>query len=222
MIITTLIIYLATYFLMPHYYYVYKQDHLQSQVQDLVQQVNGLDAARASDIMDQFALQNNLKLIVRNDQGVVLYPDLPSTKAIWLHSPQSGPAGNLVIQSRNSIYSLNPANISGVLTMSHDLTLSGMPPLRLTVIAPFQPISEASHVLLLFLPYMFLIALVISVTGSVIYSMVVTRPLLNLNSIAKRMAHLDFTTVPALTRKDEIGELSVSLNALAVNLQQML
>lgn len=222
LIITTVAIYLITYALLPRYYYVYKRNHLQSQIQLLVQQVNGMDLSQAGMIMDRFTIQNNLKVMVTDNQGTLIYPDpLVPINGV----PASFGGGSIVVPANRTpkpLFVVSSSDSSDGLTASHPLELSGMPKLLLTVISPLQPISEASHVLLLFLPYMLLVALVVSVTGSTIYSMVVTRPLLKLNSVAKRMASLDFTTVPTLARKDEIGELSFSLTELAANLQQTL
>lgn len=50
----------------------------------------------------------------------------------------------------------------------------------------------------------------------------ITRPINKLNASAKRMAGLDFSSPCDLVSTDEFGELSVSLNTMARNLQQAL
>lgn len=50
----------------------------------------------------------------------------------------------------------------------------------------------------------------------------ITKPIDKLNASAKRMAGLDFSAPCALASDDEFGELSVSLNTMAENLQQAL
>ncbi len=50
----------------------------------------------------------------------------------------------------------------------------------------------------------------------------ITRPIGKLNASAKRMAELDFSASCDLVSSDEFGELSVSLNTMAENLQQAL
>ncbi len=50
----------------------------------------------------------------------------------------------------------------------------------------------------------------------------ITRPVLELNAAAKRMAGLDFSAPCAISSADEFGELSASLNAMSANLQQAL
>ncbi|WP_374987798.1 sensor histidine kinase [Paenibacillus sp. R14(2021)] len=62
--------------------------------------------------------------------------------------------------------------------------------------------------------------LFIAIGGAFIYARLIARPLLSLNDVAHRLAKLDFTvTEPALKSRDELGELSLSLSKLAVNLQ---
>lgn len=50
----------------------------------------------------------------------------------------------------------------------------------------------------------------------------ITKPISKLNDSAKRMANLDFSAPCNLTSTDEFGELSISLNTMAHNLQQAL
>ncbi len=50
----------------------------------------------------------------------------------------------------------------------------------------------------------------------------ITKPMSRLNASAKRMAELDFSAPCDLVSTDEFGELSVSLNTMAENLQQAL
>lgn len=50
----------------------------------------------------------------------------------------------------------------------------------------------------------------------------ITKPIAKLNASAKRMAELDFSAPFRLASTDEFGELSISLNTMAENLQQAL
>jgi signal transduction histidine kinase len=61
----------------------------------------------------------------------------------------------------------------------------------------------------------FLILLIIAFA----YSTWITKPLLNLNRVAKSIANLDFSNHSKKTYKDELGELSNSLNTMSNNLE---
>lgn len=50
----------------------------------------------------------------------------------------------------------------------------------------------------------------------------ISKPISELNETARKMAKLDFSTPCSITTKDEFGELAISLNTMAENLQQAL
>ncbi|WP_343827429.1 HAMP domain-containing sensor histidine kinase [Clostridium subterminale] len=87
------------------------------------------------------------------------------------------------------------------------------------VIVPLQPIDEASKVILNLLPLIGLVVIIISVVGAFIYSKIITKPLLQINNAAKHLAALDFEKSCEVKSDDEIGEIALSLNELASNLQ---
>lgn len=62
--------------------------------------------------------------------------------------------------------------------------------------------------------------IVLIILLSLLFSRIVTQPIIELNDAAARMAKLDFGVVSMSKRKDEIGSLSGSLNSLSHNLQQ--
>ena len=83
-----------------------------------------------------------------------------------------------------------------------------------------QPVEEVSKVLYLFIPYIFLGTLLISSIIAVIYSKMITIPLIKLNAIASKMASLDFTVKNNVKTQDELGQLGMSLNMLSNNLHK--
>ncbi|MED2677821.1 HAMP domain-containing sensor histidine kinase, partial [Bacillus thuringiensis] len=90
----------------------------------------------------------------------------------------------------------------------------------LIVFATFQPIDEASQVLVRFLPYISIIVLVIGIGSAYFYSRFITKPLIYINEGAQKMANLDFSEKIEVRSTDELGELSNSLNDMSINLQQ--
>lgn len=92
--------------------------------------------------------------------------------------------------------------------------------LTLIVFATFQPIDEASQVLVRFLPYISIIVLIIGVGSAYFYSRFITKPLIYINEGAQKMANLDFSEKIEVRSTDELGELSNSLNDMSINLQQ--
>ncbi|MRN53170.1 sensor histidine kinase [Paenibacillus monticola] len=90
------------------------------------------------------------------------------------------------------------------------------------VMTSLQPVGEAVGVLKQYFVYLAPIIVVLVVILSLIYSRIVSRPLVLLNRSAGRLARLDFTEQPEIHSKDEFGEMSRSLNTLSQNLNTTL
>ncbi|HZG87743.1 HAMP domain-containing sensor histidine kinase [Paenibacillus sp.] len=90
----------------------------------------------------------------------------------------------------------------------------------LFAVTSLQPVGDAVMVLgdIYFVMYGAAIAIVLLL--AFVYSGMLTKPLRALNRVALRMAKLDFSERSRLARKDELGNLSETLNFLADNLQR--
>lgn len=71
-------------------------------------------------------------------------------------------------------------------------------------------------------PYLILFIFVLSLLGALFYSLCITRPIVGLTGISRKMAALDFNWRCPDTRKDEIGVLSRNLNELSDRLKAAL
>ncbi|MEW9502345.1 sensor histidine kinase [Jeotgalibacillus marinus] len=85
-----------------------------------------------------------------------------------------------------------------------------------------QAVEEATQALLVFFPYLGVLILVMSILTASLFSHKLSKPLLDMNKVAKKMANLDFSKKSEYQSQDEIGELSKSLNKLSNNLQNSL
>ena len=90
------------------------------------------------------------------------------------------------------------------------------------VMASLQPVGEAVDILKKYVIYLAPVILALVLALSMIYSRIISRPLLTLNRTAARLAKLDFTVRPEIRSKDEFGELSRSMNTLSQNLDSTL
>lgn len=88
------------------------------------------------------------------------------------------------------------------------------------VSSPMQPVTEAVQVLQKYYYYIVVIAVLCILLLSFFYSRFVSRPLLELNRIAGKMARLDFTEKSPVSSADELGDLSRSLNHMSENLDR--
>lgn len=89
-------------------------------------------------------------------------------------------------------------------------------------VASIQPIEEASEVINEFFIYLFLALIIVAAILALIYSDMVSKPLVTLTYVADKMANMDFSVVCSTKRKDEIGSLAHSLNILSNNLHNAL
>lgn len=92
----------------------------------------------------------------------------------------------------------------------------------LFVMTSMQPVGEAVGTLKQYFIYMTPIIVVLVIILSLIYSRMVSRPLVQLNRSAARLAKLDFSTQAEIRSKDEFGELSRSMIVLSQNLDEAL
>lgn len=89
-------------------------------------------------------------------------------------------------------------------------------------ISSIQPIKEASEVMSEFFIYLFWGLITISVILALIYSNLISKPLVTLTYVANKMSNMDFSAICETNREDEIGSLAKSLNFLSKNLHSAL
>ncbi|MNO20328.1 Alkaline phosphatase synthesis sensor protein PhoR [compost metagenome] len=95
-------------------------------------------------------------------------------------------------------------------------------PRYMVALSSLQPVGEAVDILQRYVIVLAPLIVVLVLLLSLIFSRMVSRPLLALNRTAARLAELDFSAVPEARSKDEFGELSRHLARLSRNLDQAL
>ncbi|MDR9854244.1 HAMP domain-containing sensor histidine kinase [Paenibacillus sp. VCA1] len=82
-----------------------------------------------------------------------------------------------------------------------------------------QPVNEAVGMIQNYYVYIIIATLLLALLVSFYYSRRIARPLLRINRTARQMAALDFSEKIQVTTRDEIGDLSHSINELSERLQ---
>lgn len=90
----------------------------------------------------------------------------------------------------------------------------------LIVSTPLEPIQESVAIANKFFLYTGLITLIIATLVVFLFSRRFTRPIVEMNGIAQRMAHLDFSRKYLVTSNDELGKLGSSINSLSDQLSK--
>jgi Signal transduction histidine kinase len=85
----------------------------------------------------------------------------------------------------------------------------------LSVTCPMEKVNPVGNVLEPILPVLALAILIMSLAGSVFYSLYVAKPIIKISGISKKISELNFKEHCRENRKDEIGILAHSLNAMS-------
>ncbi|MFF2290588.1 sensor histidine kinase [Peribacillus butanolivorans] len=206
------LIYLTLYFFLPTFYEQYKTDQLQTGIEEIIDKSKDLSFQNAIPLFDEYAQKNNANIYLQNNEGAIIYSPFLS---FIQGSTQALPG----VKFDNTKPLRNSNNLSNSFDVAMPIQFQDGN-LTLVVSATFQPINEASQVLVRFLPYISIIVVVIGVGSAYLYSRFITRPLIYINKGAQKMANLDFSEKIEVRSNDELGELSNSLNDMSCNLQQ--
>ncbi|MFP7170281.1 HAMP domain-containing sensor histidine kinase [Terribacillus sp. 7520-G] len=85
-------------------------------------------------------------------------------------------------------------------------------------VTSIQETKDTNEALRVFYLYIGIAGFVLILLLSLIYSRLVSSPLIKLNEMAKKMVHLDFSSVKPIKRNDELGSLSNNMLIMAQNL----
>ncbi|MGW5984037.1 HAMP domain-containing sensor histidine kinase [Bacillus mycoides] len=212
------LIYVTLYFFLPKFYEKYKTDQLQTGIEEIIDKSKDLTLQNATPLVDEYAQKNNAMIYLQDNEGTIIY----TPSFTFLQSTIQGSAIQGGTQAKGFVKAVpsrsldNPSNSYAVTKpiQFQDVNLT------LVVFATFQPIDEASQVLVRFLPFISIIVLVIGLGSAYFYSRFITKPLIYINEGAQKMANLDFSEKIEVRSMDELGELSNSLNDMSINLQQ--
>lgn len=210
--VSAFLIFSLFYFLLPSYYYQYKTDRLEIGFNELKTEVASIPITQAQERLDTFAEQYNAGLLIADFQGNVIY-----RPPLYIQLKQL-PDKLLPYTRGEQNHNADEAERTRVYTVQQPIDfLDGRYIAIISV--TMQPIDEASDAIFMFMPYVGLIILLVSLGGALLYAKLISQPLLRINRVAKRMAQLDFSEQCDEKSQDEIGELSRSLNELSRNLE---
>ena len=194
--------------LVPKTYSTTLDTNLDSAVNSFLAEVERVTPLESGKLFDEFVLNQN---------GVLIQLFDSSNNEIELPS-QSSSAFPVPVTSGVAIESDDPAAYRA--THSYIFTFSGLDEVYTLVVA-----GSAQEVDLLkdtlggiFLILLFVVLLV-AVLASVVYSHHVTRPVLRISDVSRRMAELDFNWKCKESRIDELGTLAHSLNEMSQRLR---
>ena len=166
-------------------------------------------------IMDSsFTVKYNSAFRVFNGIGVKRNPDHPQEpeqlplSLIREHLPEIMAGDSIFIATRDRRLNADLLNLVVLLDNQDILLLS----------IPLTAIQESAAIANRFFLFTGLLTILIGSLAGFWFAKRFTRPFIDLNEMAQKMANLDFTTKYPVTSKDEIGELGTSINRLSTQL----
>lgn len=235
------LLYICIYFFMPRVYEIYKVKYVKSGIEELKLRLEQDEDIDIDEILDDFSYSNNLDIVVvSKDKNNLINQIIYSSFREGANAPNNIPFlynhkqyerfkrfQNYNLQF-NIDENLNTAqfvyeliNKNGSLNIDEAIYIKSLnKTYHMIVHFPISPENEASDSIALFFPFAIIAITIISFTISGFYAILISRPLLKINKVAKKMANLDFDNVIEIHGEDEIGELSNSLNLMNKNLKE--
>ena len=232
-IISFTLLYGGIYLFMPKVYESYKLNKIYRSIDDLKTTLEETDGLDLSETLDKFSYENNLDLIVvKKDKDDKIISVVYSSFREWLNDPGKIPflkeeetPNHIFKRIRLNLEEVNEAvyktiNKKGSLNIENDISIKDLKGrYSLIVHVAVRPIDEAATIVTLFFPFAIVAIIVIAITISTFYSLYISKPLIKINNVAKKMSELDFDNVIEIKGNDEIGQLSKSLNLMNENLK---
>ena len=219
--------YAAIAYLTPISYTSLLEEELMNRSASLAAALEGKAAADCAPVLDAFARDTGAYLRLTSG-GEVLYDTLPRAEVIAWEGDLSPGYAEVTISS----YAVEEGDaletqIEGEATYAeqvadfqicNSIALADGEVGELVVVGGMRAVNQTAEAMKRLLPYLLIVVLGISLLGALAYSRLITRPIVALSRIARRMAAQDFDVRWQRRRRDEIGVLGDSLNLLSENL----
>lgn len=119
---------------------------------------------------------------------------------------------SIIVSSKSRLGSTNMFRVTNINNFS--MLAFGM--------VSLQPVDEAASSMRQFFVYFYIAAVFFIIILSLIYSNMISKPLIKINKSATKMANLDFSEKCDVKSNDEIGNVAASMNFLSTNLHTAL
>ena len=182
----------------------------------LVEQMTAFDnISDCENDISNFSKETNAAFWIEDSNGRIIYPDEAS-----METSNTSADYTVTFDEDESFIDMQP---SGATTTNfYPFTLKNGTAYTLAVQTDLFVVQQATKVLLSILPYVILMVFLLSLLCAWLYTRYITRPIVRLSKISKRMAELDFSGQCSTGREDELGCLAQNLNSLSASLSTAL
>ncbi|MDB2125461.1 sensor histidine kinase [Clostridium paraputrificum] len=200
-----IILYLNLYIFMPQVYKIYKFNALEKKVNQFVSELEKDSYNDIDQVLDKFTYENNVMIGIKDYSGKIIYSSFR----------QGFIKPNNIMKMDEKRDNINPFNIDkSFFFKQFDKQCI------ISVHSATRVVDEMKSTIKVFFPFAVLTIIVIAITVSLIYSNIISKPLIEISKKAKKMSSLDFSQKLYPKGNDEISDLSISLNTLSENLNR--
>lgn len=243
-LLVLLISFTIMYFVMPGYYFTQKEKTLRNELSILTL---SLQSAGTEDdcvaLISDFAEKNNVTVLSFDSNENIL--SIASTPFIGMRKngaayitsrsvTEASPSQTIVGEYyADSAYGFAQELGEGVVITTMQVTeisdlnvISAVGNVGTDIIdyivasGTLQPIDEAKGVILTLIPYVLAVALITGLVMAGVYAKQITKPILKISSAALRMQQMEPDASSGISTNDELGQLSINLDALYAKLRE--
>lgn len=207
------------------------QSNLESFEKDYINNIKSIEDT--SKAIKDFEDKNNAKIAILESNGLLSYitdsdnknEDTGRINVVmsivkdWISNPES------FVEMQNkgeTVTYIDPSYGMENIVCIDPVSFNNAPTKVIFAVSSLQPVDEAVDVIKDFNLYLYAVALLIILILAFLYSKMISKPLIDLNNAALKMAKLDFSEEFIVNREDEIGNLAKTLNFLSKNLSSAL
>ncbi len=219
----------------------FEEFYLSKKIKDMTREINKFSELYSYNITDDKNLieelfrieqQNNSKVAIFSKDGQLKYltnyvnntDDFKTLTAFCTELLNDKYLINKVIttgKTETTVFENKYSNTTKIGTVGA-MSLNSKNDSLIVAVSSMQPINEATDVIKEFYFYLFLGFSIIGIFLSSVYANLISKPLVNINKVAKRMSAMDFTVKCEESSDDEIGNLATTLNFLSSTLKNAL
>lgn len=213
------------------FYVTQKTKQLKSNVEKFKSNYHNYTSNNIFNAMSDFEDKNNAKIAILENNGTLKLIEQPIVKekqsrnsetmmlAInnWISSLEN--YFDVLSTKKTIVYTLNhPSLYTDNLVLVSPVLVNGEIQDIVFVLSTLQPVGEATSVTRKYYIYVYIAAAILIAILSLIYSKMISKPLISLNFTASKIAELDFSAKCPVNSNDEIGNLGKTLNFLSEKL----
>lgn len=214
-IIGFLILYLSIYLFLPGFYNDYKVNNLENKVKEFIIELSEKTYDDVNKIIDKFSFENGINIVIKNEAGKSVYSSfregfdmLPKEEENKIH----------IDRPRDNFEKVKKTHYN--LKIEEEFYFKDIDKNCIFEANAFLTVKyDTKKLIIIFFPVAIGTIIIIAATIGFFYSKIISKPLLEINDKAKKMSNLDFSQRFNPKGKDEISELSTSLNVMCDKLE---